>query len=116
MVLISLQSFKANTLPIQISNKLTYFSLLFSICREYIAYEFSQRFMKLSWINVELAIEKNIPKQTNHFDCGIFVCEYTENISCKANFNFNQNDTHFIRECIKTEIILETSIPDPLNI
>ena len=72
--------------------------------------------MKLSWLNVELSIEKNIPKQTNHFDCGIFVCEYAENISRKANFNFNQNDTHFIRERIKTEIMLGTLIPDPLNI
>ena len=72
--------------------------------------------MKLSWLNVELSIEKNIPKQTNHFDCGIFVWEYAENISRKANFNFNQNDTHFIRERIKTEIMLRTLIPDPLNI
>ena len=69
--------------------------------------------MKLSWLHVELSIET---KQTNHFDCGIFVCEYAENISRKANFNFNQNDTHFIRERIKTKIMLGTLIPDPLNI
>ena len=101
----------------QLLSQFTSFSFfLFSISREYIAYEFSHRFLKLNWLNVELSIEKDIPKQTNGFDCGIFVCEYAENISRKAKFKFSQNDTYFIRERIKTEIMLGRLIPDPLNI
>ena len=72
--------------------------------------------MSLNWLNVELSIEKDIPKQTNGYDCGIFVCEYAEKLSRKENFNFTQKDTDFIRERIKTEIMLGTLIPDPLNI
>ena len=72
--------------------------------------------MKINWKQVPLFIEKKIPKQTNGFDCGIFVCEYAEHISRKADFNFSQNDTYVIRERIKTEIMLGTLIPDPLNI
>ena len=72
--------------------------------------------MPITWHTIELSIEKHIPQQTNGFDCGIFVCEYAENISRKAEFNFTQKDTDFIRERIKTEIILGTLMPDALNI
>ena len=72
--------------------------------------------MDLDWRQVDLSIEKNIPKQYNAYDCGIFVCEYAEYISRKADFNFSQNDTYIIRERIKTEIMLGTLISDPLNI
>jgi len=95
--------------------KSTSFSLYFSIFREYIAYEFSLQVIPINWFNIELTVERKIPQQTNGFDCGIFVCEYAENISRKSNFNFTQKDTDFIRERIKTEIMLGTLIPDPLN-
>ena len=72
--------------------------------------------MPITWQTIELSIEKHIPQQTNGFDCGIFVCEYAETISRKADFNFTQKDTNFIRESIKTEIILGTLMPDALNI
>ena len=109
--------FKVTILFLKIhKKKLTSFSSPFSIFREYIAYEFTCRFVEMDYRQVDLFIEKNIPKQSNAYDCGIFVCEYAENISRKADFNFSQNDTYLIRERIKTEIMLGTLIPDPLNI
>ena len=88
----------------QFLSQFTSFSFfLFSISREYIAYKFSHHFLKLNWLNVELSIEKDIPKQTNGFDCGIFVCEYAENISRKAKLN---NELFQFSSILKSKYIL----------
>ena len=60
-------------------------------------------------------LKQNIPEQKNGIDCGVFLCEYAENLAPKSKFQFTQQDTEFIRECIKTEISLMALIQDPLN-
>ena len=60
-------------------------------------------------------LKKNIPEQKNGIDCGVFLCEYAENLARKSKFQFTQNNMEFITECMKTEISLTALIQDPLN-
>ena len=83
--------------------------------REYIAYEYSFQFISIDWTNISIILEKNIPQQENGIDCGIFVCEYAENLARNSKFEFTQKDTDFIRERIKMEVILSKLIQDPIN-
>ena len=52
--------------------------------------------------NVNIYIEKNIPKQSNSYDCGVFVCIYALYITegFLENFNFNQEDLRYFRKII----------------
>ena len=76
---------------------------------------YSIQFTPVQWRNVEVSIEKNIPEQKNGIDCGVFLCEYAENLARKSKFQFTQHDTKFIRERMKIEISLMALIQDPLN-
>ena len=44
-----------------------------------------------------------------------FVGEYAENLARNSKFEYTQKDTDFIRERIKTEVILSKLIQDPIN-
>ena len=79
-------------------------------------YEYTDQFTPVKWENIKISLEECIPQQQNGIDCGIFVCEYAENLARGSKFLFNQEDTYFIRERIKTEIVLTTLIQDPFNI
>ena len=48
-------------------------------------------------------------------NCGVFLCEYAENLARKSKFQFTQHDTKFITERMKIEISLMALIQDPLN-
>ena len=43
---------------------------------------------------------KNIPEQTNDFDCGMFVCRFAEYISRKTAISFTHNMSYFRRRMI----------------
>ena len=43
-------------------------------------------------------------KQTNDYDCGIFVCLFARNLILNRELDFDQNDTSIYRNIIKNEI------------
>ena len=47
----------------------------------------------------------NIPLQTNHSDCGVFVCKFAEYISRRADINFTQKDMPQFRKTMVYEIL-----------
>ena len=47
---------------------------------------------------------KNIPRQENSYDCGVFVCQYSLCISKGLPFDFHQNDMKQIREIMIKEL------------
>ncbi|XP_060880475.1 uncharacterized protein LOC132952259 [Metopolophium dirhodum] len=58
---------------------------------------------------------KNCPRQTNNWDCGVFVCMYAENLSRGAPLNFSQQHMGKFRRQIALEIKrkkLKTSVPE----
>jgi len=46
----------------------------------------------------------NIPRQTNCWDCGVFVCTYAEYLSWEAAFNFYQEHMSSFRKLIAYEL------------
>ena len=52
--------------------------------------------------------ESNIPRQTNSFDCGIFVCLYARCLAEKSAFNFSQADIPSSRKHIVFELLCKT--------
>ena len=60
-------------------------------------------------------LKKTYQNKKNGIDCGVFLCEYAQNLARKSKFQFTQQDMEFIRERMKTEISLTTLIQDPLN-
>ena len=51
---------------------------------------------------------KNMPKQTNSEDCGVFICQYAEYLSHNAPFNFTQKDMMYFRRRMVLEIVQES--------
>ena len=47
---------------------------------------------------------KNIPKQTNGFDCGVFICQYAEYASRNAEFTFLEKDMPQYRKLMKLQL------------
>ena len=54
---------------------------------------------------------KNIPKQTNDDDCGLFICRYAEFLTRGANFSFNQEGMEYFRIKIVNEIFNNSISP-----
>lgn len=52
--------------------------------------------------------DKNIPMQSNSYDCGIFICMYARCVAEKSAFNFSQQDTPSIRKHIALELLYKT--------
>jgi sentrin-specific protease 1 len=70
----------------------------------------------------QIEIMKNIPRQNNSYDCGVFVCQYAYCISKGVAFNFKQNDMINIRQIMKEELatgklrerlLVVPSVPSP---
>lgn len=51
--------------------------------------------------------QRNIPGQTNQFDCGIFVCMYARMLAEEIPFNFSQRDIPVIRKHIVLELLMK---------
>lgn len=47
---------------------------------------------------------KQIPTQTNGFDCGMFVIKYMDYITERLDFNFNQNNINYFRKRMANEL------------
>ena len=48
---------------------------------------------------------KDIPRQLNGSDCGVFVCMYARQLSERAPLSFSQSDISMIRKLIVIEIL-----------
>ena len=48
---------------------------------------------------------ENYPKQSNTFDCGVFICTYARCLAFNTDFYFNQVDMPNIRKIIRSEIL-----------
>ena len=49
--------------------------------------------------------ERNIPRQTNSFDCGVFMCLYARCLAGKSAFDFSQTDIPATRKQIIFELL-----------
>ena len=58
--------------------------------------------------NFEKLNVKDIPKQTNSYDCGMFICKFAEYISRNADITFKENDLQFFRRRMVYEIVEKT--------
>ena len=65
--------------------------------------------------NAKFLYEKDIPVQTNDFDCGIFIAQYGRCIIEGKPFNFHENDMEDIRRSMLYKILrkLKEPIQDP---
>jgi len=52
--------------------------------------------------------EKDIPRQTNSSDCGVFICMYARCLAEKSAFCFSQTDIPSIRKQIVFELLHKT--------
>ena len=52
--------------------------------------------------------EKNVPRQTNSSDCGVFICMYARCIAGESAFCFSQTDIPSIRKQILFELLHKT--------
>ena len=50
-------------------------------------------------------VAKNIPQQTNGWDCGVFACNYAEYSSRRARFTFSQSNMPDFRKRMVGEIV-----------
>jgi len=50
---------------------------------------------------------KNIPRQKNHFDCGVFACMYAKLLAQSQKLEFSQQDMPDIRRHIAYELIMK---------
>ncbi|XP_074602216.1 sentrin-specific protease 1-like [Brevipalpus obovatus] len=49
-------------------------------------------------------VVKNIPRQANTCDCGVYLCKFSERLAANKPFNFSQRHIPFIRQCMIYEI------------
>jgi sentrin-specific protease 1 len=55
----------------------------------------------------------DVPKQSNGYDCGMFVCQYAEHISRNAPFSFRQGDMDRFRIQVAFEITVRKLLTTP---
>ena len=58
--------------------------------------------------NFEKLNVKDIPEQTNNYDCGMFICKFAEYISRNAVITFKEDDLQFFRRRMVYEIVEKT--------
>ena len=50
---------------------------------------------------------KEIPGQSNQFDCGVFVCMYARKLAEEVPFNISQGDIPAIKKHIVLELLVK---------
>ena len=50
-------------------------------------------------------VMRELPLQTNAFDCGVFVCKYAECVTRRAPIDFTQANVPSLRQSMRSEII-----------
>jgi sentrin-specific protease 1 len=74
--------------------------------RDYIAAEYqAKKNSPLDIQNWKLIIEKDIPKQLNNCDCGVFICKYADYISQNKAFDFDQSCMPYFRRHMIWQIV-----------
>lgn len=59
-------------------------------------------FNELEW---KLLNKKDIPRQRNGYDCGVFACKFAEYITREEQFNFSQDHMEYFRQRMVYEIM-----------
>ena len=72
-----------------------------SICLEVL----SSYLHKLGSIRFSRYEDRNIPMQSNGYDCGVFVCLYARYLAERSAFSFNQKDIPAVRKQMVTELL-----------
>ena len=72
-----------------------------SICLEVL----SSYLHKLGGIRFSRYEDRNIPMQSNGYDCGVFVCLYARYLAERSAFSFNQKDIPAVRKQMVTELL-----------
>jgi sentrin-specific protease 1 len=73
---------------------------------DYIAAEhLSQKKSPLDIKHWKFVIKKDIPKQLNSCDCGVFTCKYADYISQDKTFDFDQGDMPYFRRLMIWEMM-----------
>ncbi|XP_015121218.1 uncharacterized protein LOC107044003 [Diachasma alloeum] len=91
-------------------NQLCMDSILSYLMREH-AEKKHQALVPTDWTTIQV---KNIPQQTNGFDCGVFTCAYAEHLTRHAPFTFSGANMPGIRRRMMEEIVssqLQFSLP-----
>lgn len=52
-----------------------------------------------------------VPKQSNNYDCGVFLCVYADYIAREGKFDFTKEDMKYFRKKIYYEISIGALIP-----
>ena len=52
-----------------------------------------------------LSLKKDIPRQYNTADCGIFTCKYADRLSQDKPLDFKHTDIPNVRRCMIIEIL-----------
>ena len=50
-------------------------------------------------------VMRELPLQTNAFDCGVFVCKYAECVTRRAPIDFTQANVPSLRQSMRREIV-----------
>ncbi|XP_028517686.1 ubiquitin-like-specific protease 1 [Exaiptasia diaphana] len=53
------------------------------------------------WVSINL---KGYPRQTNDYDCGVFVCKFAQYVNLKTSFDFDQLDMQLLTTLMIKEI------------
>ena len=74
------------------------------VCLRYLAQYFQAEVLSQKQVcqtkSWHLTTPRDMPRQTNGYDCGVFVLMYADYLSQKRPFNFTQDDTTRLRERI----------------
>ena len=58
--------------------------------------------VKTEWTT---SLEKDIPRQENGSDCGVFTCKFAEYLSRDSELSFKQKDMDYYRDRMVYEIV-----------
>ena len=75
------------------------------VLQEYVKNEEENKMPVLKSNKWRLTKAKDIPKQSNMDDCGVFICKYADYLSLNKDMTFNQTQIPSIRKAIIWEII-----------
>ena len=75
-----------------------------NLLEDYVLSTFSHLQTNNKWCAIH---PKNIPFQTNHSDCGVFVCMYARQLAYRRPFTFSQHDMAKIRRHMIIEMFLK---------
>ncbi|XP_043267694.1 sentrin-specific protease 1-like [Venturia canescens] len=85
-----------------LGDKVEYVTIIFNYLIKEAEVKQQKSFLPQEWTVI---IRKNIPRQSNNFDCGVFVCSFAEYEAAGREIDFCQKDMAAIRQKIKRSLI-----------